>query len=345
MNILIIGGTNFIGPYVVRQLVQQGHQVTVFHRGKTMTDLPRTVQHILGDRTHLMDYKAAFLQLAPEVVLDMVAYTQSDAKRVIDTLKDIAQRVVVISSQDVYRAWDVLWKRDIRTEAVPLTEESSLRTQLYPFRDLPEVLGDISPDYEKILVEQAYRDSPDFPATLLRLPMVYGPDDYRHRLYPYLRRMDEGRPVIVLEVGIAQWRGSYGYVENVASAISLAITDTRAIGRTYNISESSALTEADFIRMIGRWAEWTGKVVVVPTAQMPASWQNLLNPEQDWVTDSTLLRQELGYTETIERDEALQRTIRWERTTPPKSDFLDVPYLLDYDNEDALLATLTQHLP
>lgn len=345
MNILVLGGTNFIGPYVVRQLVEQGHQVTVFHRGKTTADLPRTVQHILGDLTHLEDYKAAFQQLAPEVLLVMVAYTQADAKRVIDTLKEIAQRVVVISSQDVYRARDVLWKREAGVDAVPLTEASPLRTQLYPFRDLPEALGDISPDYEKILVERLFQNSPDFPATILRLPMVYGPNDYRHRLYPYLRRMDEGRPAIVLEVGMAQWRGSYGYVENVASAISLAITDPRAASRTYNISEYSPLSEADFIRAIGRQAEWTGKVVVVPTAQMPTSWQNLFNPEQDWVTDSTLFRQELGYTETIEQDEALRRTIRWERTIPPNSDFQDDPHLLDYDNEDALLATLAQHSP
>ena len=35
MRVLIIGGTRFIGPEVVRQLHALGHQVTVFHRGQT----------------------------------------------------------------------------------------------------------------------------------------------------------------------------------------------------------------------------------------------------------------------------------------------------------------------
>lgn len=40
MKILVIGGTNFIGPHVVRQLVKMRHEVIVFHRGETEADLP-----------------------------------------------------------------------------------------------------------------------------------------------------------------------------------------------------------------------------------------------------------------------------------------------------------------
>jgi len=40
MQVLIIGGTNFIGPYVVRYLLAMGHHVTVFHRGNSKTDDP-----------------------------------------------------------------------------------------------------------------------------------------------------------------------------------------------------------------------------------------------------------------------------------------------------------------
>ncbi len=49
MKILIIGGTNFIGPWVVRHLVTMGHDVTLFHRGKTKAELPEPVNHIYGD--------------------------------------------------------------------------------------------------------------------------------------------------------------------------------------------------------------------------------------------------------------------------------------------------------
>ena len=39
MKVLVIGGTNFIGPHVVRQLIERGHEVAVFHRGETKAKL------------------------------------------------------------------------------------------------------------------------------------------------------------------------------------------------------------------------------------------------------------------------------------------------------------------
>ena len=51
MRILVIGGTGFIGPYVVRRLVSHGHRVAVFHRGESKVELPNKVEHILVDRS------------------------------------------------------------------------------------------------------------------------------------------------------------------------------------------------------------------------------------------------------------------------------------------------------
>jgi hypothetical protein len=53
---------------------------------------------------------------------------------------------------------------------------------------------------------------PDLPATILRLPMGYGPGDYQHRLPSYLKRMDDKRPAIILPRSVAGWRG-LGYTE------------------------------------------------------------------------------------------------------------------------------------
>ena len=61
-------------------------------------------------------------------------------------------------------------------------------------------------------------DQADLPATVLRLPAVYGPGDTQHRLRAYLRQMDDGRPSIPLPDGQADWRWTRGYVENVASS-------------------------------------------------------------------------------------------------------------------------------
>jgi nucleoside-diphosphate-sugar epimerase len=343
MKILIIGGTGFMGPVVVRQLVAMQHQVTVFHRGHTSAHLPVSVNQILGDRHSLTNYRSEFEQLALDVVLDMIPYTQSDAQGVIKAFKGIAQRVVGISSQDVYRARDILWGREVgMLDPTPLTEDSPLRSQLYPYQNAPHPI-EMPSDYDKILVEQVYMTASDPVGTILRLPMVYGANDSLHRFFPYLKRMDEGRPVIVLEEKMADWRGSYGYVENVAYAIALAATEARAAHRIYNVAEPSAISQADFIRAIGHAADWTGQVVVVPRSALPQSWMLPFNVSQHWVTDSTRIRQELAYTESIAREHAFKQTVEWQRLNPPPTGSLDAPELLDCPTEDQMIEALAHH--
>jgi nucleoside-diphosphate-sugar epimerase len=339
MKVLLIGGTNFIGPYVVRQLVEMGHDVTVFHRGETKADLPKEVKSIKGDRHNLLEYKHEFQKFAPEVVLDMISYTAKDAQGVVDTFQDIAQRVVAISSQDVYRARDILWQRETGIiDPIPLTEDSPLRSQLYPYRGLSD--EPFAHDYDKIPVEQVLMSASNLPATILRLPMVYGAGDYIHRMYPYIKRMDDNRPAIILEEKLAHWQGCYGYVENVARAIVLAVNDQRATGRIYNVSEST-ITVADLIGAIANIVGWQGKIAILPKSQMPDTGKFEMNFAQHWFTDSTRIRTELGYAEIIDRHEALKQTITWEREHPPEAlTEIGQAKLLDYQDEDAILANL-----
>lgn len=338
MKILVIGGTNFIGPPVVRRLCGMGHEVTVFHRGKSIAELPSDVHHILGERTHLDKFKNKFEEISPQVVLDMFAYTEQDARTLMKTFKDIAQRVVAISSMDVYRAYGVILGRESELVPVPLTEDSPLRQQFYPFREMPNRPLDAPVDYEKILVERVVMLDPDLPGTILRLPMVYGPGDIRHRLFPYLQRIDDNRPAIVLEESIAEWRGSYGYVENVAYAIALAVCDEQAKGRIYHVADAEVFSEAERITRVGKVAGWQGKVVSVSKDKLLTQWKLPVNAEQHWFVDSTRIRQELGYKEVVPPEEALQRTIDWERTHPPKEpEKFAEPWLLDYTTEDAIL--------
>jgi nucleoside-diphosphate-sugar epimerase len=251
------------------------------------------------------------------------------------------RRIVAISSQDVYRARDIIWQKEKGIiDRTPLTENSPLRSQLYPYRDLLKPDSSIPPDYDKILVEQSLMKS-ELSATILRLPMVYGAGDYQHRLYPYLKRMDDNRPAIVLEEKLARWQGCYGYVENVAYAIALAVNDERAKGRIYNVAEPPGSTEADLIKAIASVVGWQGEVVIVSKTQMPDTWKFKANLDQHWVTDSTRIRTELAYTEIVDRQEALRRTIAWERENPPEAvSEQDRSRLLDYKDENAILANL-----
>ncbi|GAC1566428.1 MAG: hypothetical protein NVS3B14_08600 [Ktedonobacteraceae bacterium] len=339
MRILVIGGTNFMGPLVVRSLYLQGHDVTIFHRCMTTTGLPDEVQEILGDRHPLANVASILQKAEPEIVLDMIPAVEQDARDVMDALKSIARRVVAISSQDVYRAFGrVNLKESGPVEPPPIIEDSPLRENLYPYRgetmrdeDDPQKWHDY---YDKILVERIVMSDPDLPGTILRLPMVYGPGDYQHRMFVYLKRMDDHRPAILLDEVEAEWRWTHGYVENVAGAIALAVTDERAADRIYNVGEPFTFTMTEWIGKIGEAAGWRGRIVLVPQGQLPEPMRNAINAEQHIVVDSSRIRQELGYTERVDIDEAIRRTVAWERAHPPAN--ID-PNEFNYALEDEYL--------
>ncbi len=239
MRFLIIGGTTFIGPCVVRHLTEAGHRITVFNRGQSVAALLPGVAAIKGDRTRLSDFGADFRRLAPEVVIDMIPHAEAEAQAVMRTFRDIARRVVAVSSMDVYRAYGCFTRIEAGTPATePLAEDAPLRTQLYPYRAQARSEDDFLYHYDKIPVERAVMNDDRLPGTVLRLPKVYGPREPQRRLREYVRRMADGRPAILLEEAQAQWRWTRGYVENVAAAIALAAIDERAAGRIYNIGEA-----------------------------------------------------------------------------------------------------------
>jgi nucleoside-diphosphate-sugar epimerase len=342
MRVLVIGGTRFIGPFVVTRLCELGCHVTLFHRGQTHAELPAGVRHILGDRHELSDYAGALRRFAPQVVLDMIPLVEQDAHTAMRVCRGMADRVVAISSQDVYAAYGKLAGIESGpADALPLDEDAPLRTRLYPYRgEQPRAPDDPRrwlDDYDKILVERVVVGDPDLPGTILRLPMVYGPRDGQHRLFEYLKRMDDGRPAILLDAGLASWRWTRGYVEDVAAAIALAVTDQRAAGRVYNVGQAEAFSTAAWIRKVRQAAGWSGKVVVMPRDRLPEHLRPGVNTAHHLSTDSTRIREELGYAEHVPLDEGLRRTVVWERSHPPEK--VD-PKLFDYAAEEAALSSL-----
>lgn len=207
MRILVLGGTGFIGAPLTRQLHRAGHVVTVFHRGDTEADLPRAVRTLHGDRNHLSERRSDFAAFEPSVVVDLIAYTEAQAEEGVSTFVDLADRAVVISSGDVHRNYDGLRGADAPApDTAPLDEEAPLRESRYPYRDYATDDSERLYRYDKILVEETYRAADAFSTTILRLPALYGPRDDQHRIFPYLKRMDDGRPAILLSEQHAGWR-------------------------------------------------------------------------------------------------------------------------------------------
>lgn len=331
MRVLVLGGTGFIGPYVVRLLAAQGHDVTIFHRGVREPELPAGVRHVHGEFADLAGTAASPDAAAPDVVLDMVPFIDKGGHG-ITHFSGIANRAVAVTSCDVYRAFGRLWRTEPGPpDPAPLTEDSPLRSR--PAADLGEQV-----DYDNVEVEAALGALRRLPVTILRLPATYGPGDPQHRLFPYLKRMDDGRPSILLEERLTRWRWTRAYVENVAAAIALAVQDGRAAGRVYNVAAPVADDEEGWVHRVGEAAGWHGAVVAAPRCLLPDELRLRHDYDfgQDYAVDSGRIRRELGYGEIVGEDEGLRRAIEWERRNPPRFD----PARFDYDAEDRVLTAL-----
>jgi len=331
MRVLVIGGTGFIGTPLVGELLRMGHSVSVFHRGRRPAH--PSAESILGERRDL-----AVLRPKADVVIDLILSSAAQAESLMALFRGIAGRVVAASSMDVYRACGVLHaSEEGPLEPVPLTEDSPLRTRLRPYppaqvRMLQRVFDWLDDDYDKIPVERAVLGDPELAGTVLRLPMVYGPGDRLHRFHPVLKRIDDGRRRILLDQGWAAWRAPRGYVDNVAAALALTAVSGQAAGRVYNVAETLAFSELDWARKIAAAAGWDGRFVTLPEERMPAHLAQPGNRAQHWDADSTRIRRELGYRETVPIEEAIRRTVEWERAHPPEA---FNPYRFDYAAEDA----------
>jgi nucleoside-diphosphate-sugar epimerase len=337
MRILVIGGTGFIGHFLVPRLLDAGHEVAVFQRPDSSATLPGGARPVRGDRRRLSESARPLRALSPDVVVDLILSSGRQAAELMDVFRGAADRVVAASSMDVYRATGVLHGlEEGPLEPLPLREDSPLRTRLqtYPSAQiarLQQLFGWLDDEYDKIPVERTVLSDAKLPATVLRLPMIYGPGDPLHRLFPLLKRMDDRRPIIVLPESLARWRSPRGYVENVAAAIALAVTSERAAGRVYNVGEAESVTELEWARLLAAAAGWRGEFVVVPDDRAPPSVRVPGNLAQHWVADTSRIRTELGYREPISREEAIRRSIDWERTHPSPFD----PARFDYAAEDA----------
>lgn len=340
MRVLVLGGAGFIGAHIVGRLASQGHEVTVFRRGRKSADLPSGVAVVTGDRNHLQASAAEFGRLRPDVVVDAIAFTAKQAEGLVRAFDGIARRSVVLSSGDVYRAYDLLYRRvDGPPDPAPLAESSRVRERLYPYRGVPvpAMEGVDWDDYDKILVERTARSNPALPATVLRLPMVYGPGDRsgrKRRFFAYGKRMADGRPEILLDRRSAQWRAPWGYVEDVAEAVRLAVENEQAAGRVYNVGAAGGLTLRSWIEELAAAVGWSGRVTEVDEECPPPSLPPALNLDQHLEMDSAKIRRELGYREVVSRREGLRRDAEWDRAYPPHE--IDAEQF-DYAAEDAIL--------
>lgn len=311
--------------------------MSVFHRGNT--PVPEGVPQILGDRNRLHDFREQIAREKFDVVIDFVVSSARQAHQLMETLRGITARVVVLSSMDVYRAWGVFYGLEPGgLQPMPVNEDSALRTNApYPpemVKKVQQMVSWLDDEYDKIPAERVVLSDAGLPGCVLRLPMIYGPGDYAHRFYPVLKRMDDGRRQIIFADDVAPWRTPRGYVEDVAAAVVLLAMSPQSAGRVYNVCEADSFSELEWARKIAAAASWTGEFVVLPHDRAPKHLLSPGNTAQHLVVSSDRIRKELGYRELLPREEAIRRTIEWEQANPPAAPTAQ----FNYEAEDEALA-------
>jgi len=103
MRILMVGGTRFIGKHVVEQALAAGHEVTLFHRGRTGADLFPDVEHRTGDRDSDL---SALAEGEWDATVDTCAYLPRQVHALADVLGDRGGHHLLVSSVSAYAPAD-----------------------------------------------------------------------------------------------------------------------------------------------------------------------------------------------------------------------------------------------
>lgn len=179
MRLLIIGGTQFVGRHIAEIALERGHQVTVFHRGRTNADAVPDAEHILGDRNHDLDHLADGHW---DATIDVCAYVPRQVDELAEALGARGGRHVFISTVSVY--------------AEPTPPNSDEDAPLAGLDDpSTEVVDGETYGGLKVLCEGAvaehYTD-----ALVIRPTYIVGPYDYTHRFTYWINRIADGGRVV-----------------------------------------------------------------------------------------------------------------------------------------------------
>jgi 2'-hydroxyisoflavone reductase len=178
LDILILGGTGFIGPHLVDHAMQRGHRITLFNRGRTNTHLFPQVEKLVGDRNNNL---SALEGRRWDAVIDNSGYTPGQAQLSVELLKDACDQYLFTSTRSVYHDF---------TAAV-MDEDAPVGPQ-----EIPESEWDgYGPN--KVLAERVVQEGFGARTLIARPPIIVGPGDRSDRFTYWVDRIDDGGDILV----------------------------------------------------------------------------------------------------------------------------------------------------
>ena len=180
MHFLIIGGRKFLGKHIVLQLLEKGHRITLFNRGKTNPDIFHDVECIQGDRntelSKLRDIKA-------DVVIDTCAYFPDQVANLLNTIKNNINHYILISSISVYKDYKI----NNIIEEYPVGKIKN--------EDTGEITGETYGPLKALCENKAFSLFQD--VTVIRPGLICGPDDPSDRFSYWPVIMKKADKIIV----------------------------------------------------------------------------------------------------------------------------------------------------
>ena len=322
---LVIGGTGPTGPPIALGLEARAYTVTLLHTGNH--EVPE-VEHLRHLHADVFD-EEALAQALSDDTFDVVVASYGRLRGVATVLKDRVGHLVSIGGNPVYRGFFDPAVHRPPGLPVPTSEDADLATEKddgksYRIGRTEEILFELHPE-----------------ATHFRYPYVYGPRQLAPREWCFVRRILDRRPYVVLpDDGLTLI--SFGYVENLAHALLLAIDKPEASkGEVFNAGDDEKLTIRQVAEVITDELGHDWELV-----SMPAKFATCARPlamgymTTHRVTDTSKLRTLLGYRDVVPARRAIRLAARWLVENPPERAGYEETALqdpFDYDAEDRLV--------
>jgi nucleoside-diphosphate-sugar epimerase len=330
MQVLFIGGSGLISTAIARQLIEEGHEVTLFNRGKSEVRLPEgSYRTIHGDRKDYAAFATAFGEEKYDVVVDMVAFHPDDTASAIETFNGRCGQFIHCSTVCVYSG---------PPQQIPTSETE-------PYHSI----GDYGKN--KIKCEQlllaAHRDT-NFPVTIMRPSHSYGEGGSVIRAFgspdTFITRLREGRPVILPGDGTGLWASCH--VDDVARGFIGVMDCPVCIGEAYNIAGDEYMTWNTYHEQVAEVVGGKFDPVYIPTeilAEVAPRYSGSLKEILAWTSifDNSKIKRDTNYPgQTISFREGVARTVAWMEANNKIKPIADDEY------EDKLIAVRrTQILP
>jgi nucleoside-diphosphate-sugar epimerase len=232
VDVLVIGGSRFVGRQLAHRLVLRGDRVTLLNRGTHDDGLGDRVSRLIADRTtDALDHALADRRF--DAAIDFSAYVASDVERAVRALDGRVGHYVFVGTGQVYL---------VREGAPSPAREEDADGPLIAAPDDPRdregwAYGVGKREAEEVLA-RAFAER-GFPATRLRIPMVHGPGDPYRRIARILERLRADDPVLVPS---AHARVRHVHGPSIASIFAALLGDARMIGRALNVAPAESTT-------------------------------------------------------------------------------------------------------